>query len=280
MINFARVARIAVVTAAGLSLATEVARAEDSEKLSALEIFDSALARFEANREALEKWQYCQTLTTQQVDSSGKIVAQGRWQSIVRPGDSGPLEYTSKQVEGKISFFEAGTEESETGRVAKAPAPKKKEENQVESAVEAVRKYNLRNRYNWIRLADGMTAGETAYVLSFAPKAKQNTSTREERFFGLLAGQMWVSQRDFTVLKAEGSLLAPCSLFWIVARVTTFRFTYQLEPATGDNRLLRRSRATAKTVVSFPFFKVRQQHWQTVDKYEARRARGSSLGTR
>ena len=124
-------------------------------------------------------------------------------------------------------------------------------------------------------MPDETFAGESAYVLTFEPKPKQNTKSREERFFGLLGGRMWVSRADFNVLKAEAALQSPCSLFWIIARVTTFQFTYELEPARGANPFLRLSKATAKTVVTFPFYSVRQRHWQTVDKYEPCTPRGS-----
>src|SRR5204862_2892680 len=87
------------------------------------------------------------------------------------------------------------------------PSPKSKpldeteEKNQAESAVEAVRKYNLRDRYNWKRLPDENVAGEGAYVVAFEPKPRQNARSREERFFGLLAGNLWISRNDFVVLK-------------------------------------------------------------------------------
>ncbi|HMG04421.1 MAG TPA: hypothetical protein VK581_03110 [Chthoniobacterales bacterium] len=244
-----------------------------------MSIFDAALKQFEDSRVALRKWQYYQTLTTHQLDSSGKIVARGTWKSIVRPGDPGPLEYTAESMEGKLSFFKKGSEQSAPeGKSSTTPPPKSKvevEKNQAESAVEAVRKYNLRDRYLWKRLPDDSAAGESAYVLSFEPKPRQNTRSREERFFSLLAGKLWVSRTDFTVLKAEASLQSPSSLFWIIARVTTFQLTYELEPIRGGNRLLRMSKATAKTVVSFPFYSIRQNHWQTVDKYEPRTPRRS-----
>lgn len=256
-------------------------------------MFDAALAKFRANRVALRQWQYHQTLTTQQVDRAGKITAKGTWHSIVRPGDPRPLEYTGKQVEGKISFFEAGAEEkshppSSTSAAAQtkaSPSPSraspptpassssKTQPNQAEWAIEAVRKYHLRDRYTWKRLPDETAAEEEAYVLSFSPKPNQNTATREERFFGHLAGKIWVSKRDFTILRAEGALQSPSSLFWIIARVTTFNFTYKVEAAHGTNRLLRLSRAAANTVVTFPFYKVRQKHSQTVDRYEPRTPR-------
>src|ERR1700682_2810258 len=83
------------------------------DKPTALAIFDAALAQFESSRVALRKWQYYQTLTTHQMDSTGKVVAKGTWRSIVRPGDPRPLEYTAKSMEGKLSFLEAGAEEQE-----------------------------------------------------------------------------------------------------------------------------------------------------------------------
>jgi hypothetical protein len=253
------------------------AAAEPEDKPSALTIFDAALAQFEASRVALRKWQYHQTLTTYQFDGDGRTVAKGTWRSIVRPGDPQPAEFTAKSMEGKLSFFEPGAEEPDAA--AKDPgaakAKSKPEKNQTESAVEAVRKYNLRDRYLWKRLPDENVAGESAYVIAFEPKPKQNTKSREERFFGLLAGKLWVSRSDFTVLKAEAALQSPCQLFWILARVTTFQLTYEVEPARAGNRLLRLTKASAKTVVTFPFYSVRQRHWQKVDKYEPRTPRGS-----
>jgi hypothetical protein len=253
------------------------APAEQEDKLAPLAIFDAALAQFENSRIALRKWQYYQTLTTHQLDGDGKVVARGTWHSIVRPGDPRPLEYISKSMEGKLSFFEQGAEEPETAATSPGASkgPGKSEKNQAESAVEAVRKYNLRDRYLWKRLPDENATGESAYVIAFEPKPKQNAKSREERFFGLLAGKLWVSRSDFTVLRAEAALQSPCQLFWIIARVTIFQLTYELEPARGGNRLLRPSRATAKTVVTFPFYSVRQRHWQTVDKYVPRTAQAN-----
>jgi hypothetical protein len=260
------------------------AAAEQEDKPTALGIFDAALAQFENSRVALRKWQYYQTLTTHQLDGAGKVVAKGTWKSIVRPGDPEPLEYTAESMEGKLSFFKAGAEQSApAAKASGTPQSKTKvepEKNQAESAVEAVRKYNLRDRYLWKRLPDETVAGESAYVLAFEPKPKQNTKSREERFFSLLVGKLWVSRTDFTFLKAEAALQSPCSLFWIIARVTTFQLTYELEPARMGNRLLRLSRATAKTVVSFPFYSIRQSHWQTVDKYEPRTSRGNDATPR
>jgi hypothetical protein len=253
--------------------------AAQEKELTPLEIFDRALSAFDAQRTALRDWQYHQTLTTHQTDSAGKVVARGTWQSIVRPGDSRPLEYTAERMEGKLSFFKSESASSSAASSSPSPSatikskPREEEKNQAESALEAVRKYNLRDRYLWKRLPDENVGGEAACVLSFQPKPRQNTRSREERFFSLLAGKIWVSRSDFIILKAEAALQSPCQLFWVLARVTTFQFTYLLEPSKGP-RLFRLSRATAKTVVAFPFYAIRQKHWLTIDKFEPRTARG------
>ncbi|MEY2562366.1 MAG: hypothetical protein QOH88_559 [Verrucomicrobiota bacterium] len=279
MRRFPATARALLVLLCSAFLPAPADAEEQPETLGPLAIFDAALKQFEESRVALRKWQYHQTLTTQQVDSSGKVVAKGTWKSIVRPGDPGPLEYTSESMEGKLSFFKKGAEQSAPEKkTSSTPQPKttgESEKNQMESAVDAVQKYDLRDRYLWKRLPDENAAGESAYVISFEPKPKQNTKSREERFFSLLAGKLWVSRNDFTLLKAEASLQSPCSLFWLIARVTTFQLNYELEPVRDGNRLLRISRATAKTVVSFPFYSIRQNHRQTVDKYEPRSPRAS-----
>jgi hypothetical protein len=267
--------------AAGLSLLLLPLSATAQEKeLSALEIFDRTLAAFDNQRVALRDWQYYQTLTTHQFDSSGNVIARGSWQSIVRPGDPRPLEYVGERIEGKLSFFKSDSSSasstSTSSPSSKSKPPEQSEEkNQSESAVAAVHKYNLRDRYNWKRLPDETVTGESAYVISFQPKPNQVARSREERFFSLLVGKLWIAKSDFIILKMDVALQSPCHLFWILARVTTFQFTYLLEPSRGP-RLFRLSRSTAKTVVSFPFYAVRQKHWLTIDKYEPRTPRGTA----
>src|ERR1043166_5425564 len=124
---------------------------------SALEIFDRTLVAFDNQRVALREWQYYQTLTTHQFDSAGNVTARGTWQSIVRPGDPRPLEYVGERMEGKLSFFKSDSSSSSPSSASSSPSKSKTtdqtaEKNQSESAVEAVHKYNLRDRYNWKRL--------------------------------------------------------------------------------------------------------------------------------
>lgn len=243
------------------------------ENLSALDIFDRALKRFDEEHAALSDWQYHQTLITHQFDGSGNVTARGTWQSIVRPGDPRPFEYIGERMEGKLSFFKSESSSSSASSPSSSSKSKStdqaQEKNQSESAAEAIRRYNLRERYNWKRLPDDTANGDACYVIAFEPKPGQPARSREERFFSLLAGKIWVSQEDFTIVKMDAALQSPCRLFWILAQVTTFQFTYNLQPASGP-RLFRPTKATARTVVIFPFYAVRQKHWLTVDKYERR----------
>src|ERR1043165_6006518 len=95
--------------------------------LNALEIFDRALTAFDNQRVALHDWQYYQTLTTHQLDSSGNVTARGTWQSIVRPGDPRPLEYVGERMEGKLSFFKSDSSSaSASPSSSSSPSPKAK----------------------------------------------------------------------------------------------------------------------------------------------------------
>src|SRR3954453_21360839 len=98
------------------------ARAEEKE-LTALDIFDRALASFDTQRAALREYQYYQTLTTHQFDSTGQVTARGTWQSIVRPGDPRPLEYVGERIDGKLSFFKS---ESSSASASPASSPSSK----------------------------------------------------------------------------------------------------------------------------------------------------------
>ena len=58
--------------------------ADPDDHLSALAIFDRALAEFEKSRAALSNWQYYQTLTTQQLDSSGNVYIADTFNFVIR----------------------------------------------------------------------------------------------------------------------------------------------------------------------------------------------------
>src|SRR5437868_5840476 len=120
----------------------------EEKEFNALEIFDRTLTAFDNQRAALRDWQYYQTLTTHQFDSSGNVTARGTWESIVRPGDPRPLEYVGERMEGKLSFFKSETSSasassSPSSKSKTKPAETTGEKNQSDTAVDAVHKYNL-----------------------------------------------------------------------------------------------------------------------------------------
>ncbi len=251
---------------------------------AALALFDAALAKIETRAVPLRKWQYRQTLTTHQLDDDGQVTATGMWKSIFRPGDKDPIEYVSEELQGMLTFFHKDPEKS-TDKTAKPVAPESTatpvDDNaegdsssniRVDSLADAVRKYSLRDRYLWTCLPDEKAAGEASAVIAFKPKPGLPIKTREQRFFSQLGGKIWISRQDFTVLKSEGALLDPYRLFWIIARITKLEFNYEVESSPA-NRLLRKSQASAETVVSFPFKSVRQKHWLAVEKFESRTPR-------
>jgi hypothetical protein len=254
-------------------------QAQESDPV-ALELFDAALAKVKAQAAPLRKWQYHQTLTTRQFDSEGRVTARGTWKSIFRTDEKDPIEYLSEDLEGKLTFFHKEPEKpARPGKATPTPAPTKTDvnddsqsNNRLESLAVAVEKYSLRDRYVWTCLPDDKAAGEKAAMIAFHPKPGLPVKTREQRFFAQLAGKIWISREDFTVLKSEGGLLEPYRLFWIIARITRLQFEYEVE-ANPANRLLRKSKASAETVVAFPFKNVHQKHSLEVEKFEPRTPR-------
>src|SRR5256885_14384391 len=99
------------------------------KELNPLEVFDRTLAAFDNQRVALRDYEYYQTLTTHQFDSSGAVTARGTWQSIVRPGDPRPLEYVGERIDGKLSFFKS---ESSSASSASSPSSKSKASEKTE----------------------------------------------------------------------------------------------------------------------------------------------------
>lgn len=261
---------------AAVGLAQAGALAAQEDRRSALEIFDAAMARTERQQALLRPWQYHSTLTTRQYDEDGTIVGKGVWRLLIRPGERESFQVLSDTREGKLTLLEDKPDEkAKKGGASSGPADggKKEDDTQPGSAVEAVRKYSLRERYTWTRLPDGTAAGERAYVLRFEPRPGQSARSRQERFFSHLGGTIWISQEDFAPLKLTAGLRSTYRLFWIIARLTQLDLSYEVAPARGGERLFRLSRAHVKSTVSLPFSTVRQQHWVSVDRYEPRTAR-------
>lgn len=257
-------------------------QAQESDP-AALALFDAALSKLEARSVLLKKWQYHQTLTTHQFSDNDKIIAKGTWKSIFRPDEKDPIEYLSENLEGTLTFFHKKPEKA-AGKSAStevSPVPKEESQdgiddsqsnNRIESLADAISKYGLRERYVWTCLPDEKAAGEAAAVIAFSPKTRMPVKTREERFFSQLSGKIWISREDSTVLKSEGALLEPYRVFWIIARITTLTFAYEVEPNPAS-RVLRKSKASAETIVAFPFNQVHQKHWLEVRKFEPRTPR-------
>lgn len=252
-----------------------VARLSAQDGKSALEIFDAVMERLEERTALLRKLQYHQRLRTYQLDKEGNIVGKAEWRTIVRPGEKDPIEYVSEYKEGKVTFVEDKPEggKGRGGREKKEGDGEKDAKDQPGSIAAAVKKYNLRERYVWTRLPDATVGGERVHVLGFEPRPGVKARGREERFLGLMGGQLLVSRDEMVVVKATAALRSTYRLFWIIARITELRFTYEALPPRGSERLLRPIRTEAFTTVALPFNEIRQRHWLTADTFEARTPR-------
>jgi len=266
-----------LVLTGSLILPTTAKTGEITSDPEALVIFDATLEKLQSRAVAMKKWQYYQTLTTRQFDASGKMEAQGTWRSIYRQGDSNPVELIGESREGKLSFFHRKKQEKPASSPENSDPSKKNPDetssgDRIETLGDLVKKYGLRDRMLWRHLPEEIAAGEPASVIQFSPMPGLKSKSREDRLLTVLSGKLWVSKIDSSVIKTEGRLESPWSLFWVIARMTTLEFRYEAE-ASPANRLLRRGEGAAETVVVFPFNTVRQKHSLSIEKFERRTPR-------
>ena len=249
-----------------------VAPAQEKPR-TALEIFDAAMERAAERQQKFRAWQYYSTLTTRQYEEDGAIVGKGTWRMLHRPGEKPSFRVVSESREGKLTFIEDKPKDKKDGKGGGGGGSGEDEDPEKNSTVvEAVKKYGLRERYNWTRLPDATVQGERAWVIGFEPRPGAPAKGKEERFFNHLGGTIWVAQEDGSALRMTAALRSPYRLFWIIARLPELELTYDLLPGRGDP-LLRLSRGSAKSTVSIPFNTVRQRHWMAVEKFEPRAGR-------
>lgn len=239
----------------------------------ALVVFDTALEKLQSRAVSMKRWQYHQTLITEQLDKNGRMEAKGTWRSIYRQGDPDPVEIVSEKRVGTLSFFHRKKQDKPSAKSKSGDqADETSSGDRIETLGDLVKKYGLRERMLWKQLPDERAAGEMASVIQFSPLPGLKSKSREDRLLTVLSGTLWVSKIDGSVLKTEGRLDSPWSLFWVVARMTRLDFNYEAE-AHPANRLLRKGKGGAETVVVFPFKTIRQKHSLSIEKFEPRTPR-------
>ena len=175
-------------------------------------IIDKTIAQADRQQKALDSMQYDQVATVEQLDDRDKTTKHEVLHMIMQPGGHPSMVVTSTQGDN----------------LPTNPDQAQAQGKDVEGNKQNFTLHSLVSRFVITRQADGIIAGQPAYVISFAPKANQPYHDETEKVVNQLQGRMWISQRTFNVLQTEASLAQPVSIAWFVARIPELNFHYSL----------------------------------------------------
>ena len=82
------------------------------------------------------------------------------------------------------------------------------------------------DHYTYTQEADQWVDGVECYTIAFTPKDDMPYANREEKVLNNVAGHIWASKKDFTVIRNEGELLRPVSVAWIFATLREMEFHF------------------------------------------------------
>lgn len=109
--------------------------------------------------------------------------------------------------------------------------------------------------------------GVACYKVAYKPKPDMPYRNREEKVINAVSGFLWVSQKDYSLMRNSGSLTAPVQVGWIFATLKDLEFSYesQLLP-NGDYGP---KEVSYRFQVSIPFGQIHERHTRKMSKYRA-----------
>jgi hypothetical protein len=85
------------------------------------------------------------------------------------------------------------------------------------------------DHYNYTLEGDETVDGVLCYKVAFTPKPDMPYDNREEKVLNAVAGHLWVSKKDFSLIRNAGALLHPVSVAWIFASLVEMEFHFDAQ---------------------------------------------------
>jgi hypothetical protein len=115
---------------------------------------------------------------------------------------------------------------------------------------------DMAGRFNISYVGTDTFEGVPVYVVAFEPKPDQPYRDQTEKVLDQLHGKMWISTKDYSVLKTDADLAAPVEIAWIFAEITQLHFHYELNNTHGG---LGPASFQTTVRVDAPFITIRQR---------------------
>ena len=213
-------------------------------------IIQQVIARDDANQKALQSMEYQESLKTERLDGSGQVTRQQSLRMIVRPGSSREIQVLSEKGD------DMPTNPDEAALQAQGKEAKKGE---IHFALK-----DMANRFDITLVGTGVLQGQSVYIVRFDPKPDQPYRDQTEKVLNHLHGRIWISTRDYSVLKTDGSLAQPVEIAWIFAEVSAVDFHYELNNTEGG---MGPARIQTSVRVDAPFITIRQRMTVDMDQF-------------
>lgn len=217
-------------------------------------MLERALEDAEKFRRQIPALQYEAKMRVQEWDGSGRLRGTAKAHAIMRPGDARPVQFLSREVQGKVRFPEENKREEEA------------EEEDV-TLQEFAREHRIAERFNFTVLGSEEVAGQRARRIAFAPKPKQPAKKTAGRFLNAITGTAWVSEETNKLVKFEMKLTRPFQLFWILAVLKEFSLQYEL---VEQKEILGRAKLKVLFALTTPVYSIRQLHDLELDNFQRR----------
>ena len=223
-------------------------------------MLEQALRQAETFRKQLPHVQYEAKMRVQEWDGRGRLRGTARAHAIMRPGDTRPVQFLTREIEGKV-------------RLPSDKEEKAEEDEKERTLQEFARDHYIPERFEFADNGTEQIRGQAARRVTFKPKPKQPRKNTADRFLDTITGTAWISEADSKLVKFEMRLLRPFQLLWIFAALNELSIEYEL---IAPGEVLGHAKLKVLFALTTPVYSIRQLHEVDLDNFRRRDALASA----
>ena len=219
-------------------------------------MLERALQNAETFRKELPHLQYEAKMRVQEWDGRGRLRGTAKAHAIMRPGDTRPMTFLSREVEGKVRLPDD------------KPDPNKPDEKET-TLQEFAREHQIPERFELGAAGREKVAGLSARRIDFKPRPNQPRKNTADRFLDTITGAVWIAEPDNKLVKFQLRLLRPFQLLWIFAVLKELSIDYELISPEG---IVGHAKLKVLFALTTPIYSIRQRHDVDLDNFRRRDA--------
>ena len=220
-------------------------------------LLEGALQQAETLRKQLPNVEYEAKMRVQEWDGRGRLRGTAKAHAIMRPGDTRPVEFISREIEGKVrlpSDKEDRDDDSDEKKV---------------TLQEFAREHHIPERYEVTDAGTDSISGKLARRITFKPRPNQPRKNTADRFLDTIAGTAWIAETDCKLVKFEMRLLRPFQLLWIFAVLKELSIEYEL---LAPGEIVGHAKLKVLFSLNTPVYSIRQLHDVDLSNFRRRDA--------